>query len=376
MWPPHEQGPLLGPTNGDAGATLIVGVAQAGKVTITWLNWDTGTPFAAQHQKVIAEFNRQHPDIEVEMIQGPHADPSKFMVLKGSSRTIPDIIWVVDFEMGWYAHNDLLMDLNQFQAVAPVAIDKWFPVWRQVATVGGRLCGVPVDTAFYTIGYNADMLREAGVAVPDDEHWTWDDYMHIATKLTKRDASNRILQLGASLPAFNSWPGVGFLRSFGGYFATPTGDIGIDSPGSLLAYEFCRTFVQQIAGSPADWIASGRHITSPDFAAGHAAIYARVGSWDLSTYRGKIPFDWGILKQPKGPAGRFLSVSNTYYAIPKGAKYPAEAWELIRFLNSDWAVRFYAETGRMWPPTAHMLSSVYASTGLPPKMLDKVAVNQ
>jgi hypothetical protein len=42
------------------------------KVKISWLNWDVGSVYMPIHEQVLAEFGKTHPNIEVEMVQGPY----------------------------------------------------------------------------------------------------------------------------------------------------------------------------------------------------------------------------------------------------------------------------------------------------------------
>jgi len=345
------------------------------KVKISWLNWDVGSVYMPIHEQVLAEFGKTHPNIEVEMVQGPYADPSKFLILCGNPETMPDIIWVTSYELGWYVQNDLLMDVSQLHKGAPVAIDRWFPIWRQMAMIGGHLYGVPCDTALYTVGLNLDMISEAGLVVSDNT-WTWDEYMGMAAKLTRRDAEGNITHLGGSLPMFHSWLTPGYLRSFGGSFVTLDGDIGIDRPESLKAYEFLRDLYQTVAGSPALVAASGLHMSGGQFDQGRVAMTTSVGCWEIGPLMSQVGFAWRVAKVPRGPAGRYINATNTFNAIPKGAQHPKEAWELIRFLNSDWALKYYAQAGRNWPPSPHMMSAAFALTGADAPVLQDVIVGQ
>jgi len=64
------------------------------------------------------------------------------------------------------------------------------PLWRQVATVDGKVYGVPVaSTTHYAIVYRTDLVRQAGLD-PDNPPRTWEEFFYWGQRLT--DPGKRI----------------------------------------------------------------------------------------------------------------------------------------------------------------------------------------
>jgi multiple sugar transport system substrate-binding protein len=342
-------------------------VEAAEQVTITWMNWyTTDIHYAPVQKQIIAEFEKLHPNIKVEMIEGPWSDPSKLLVLIGTNNS-PDVIWVVDFELGWYIDSGLLLDLSPYQEKDPVLMNEWVPLVKQTATAFSGLWGVPFDMInIYGLTYNRNMFDAAGVQPPTD-NWTWDDYLTGAKKLTKFNEDGRIIELGGNTPYFTNWPGLGLIKSFGGAFVTADGQgIAIDQQGSISAHNFIREYVRSVMSSVN---------TAMNFSDGKVGM-AWTGTWDLGRLKNACKFDWDVAYTPQGPNGRYVSTSYTFWGIPKASKHPDEAWKFIKFVNEDWAMKLYAEAGRI-PPRIPLLSYMSeAQLGIETAKFRKVFIEQ
>ena len=52
--------------------------------------------------------------------------------------------------------------------------------------VGGTLVGAPIGVANFSIAVNPTVLEKAGVAMPDDKTWTWDDLAETSAQVTEK----------------------------------------------------------------------------------------------------------------------------------------------------------------------------------------------
>ena len=53
-------------------------------------------------------------------------------------------------------------------------------------TVDGTQVGAPIGVANFSIAVNPTVLEKAGVAMPDDKTWTWDDLAEISAQVTEK----------------------------------------------------------------------------------------------------------------------------------------------------------------------------------------------
>jgi len=83
--------------------------------------------------------------------------------------------------------------------------------------IGDKLFGLPTWCLVMYLYYNKRLLDEAGVAYPTPQT-TWEEYVEMAKKLTKKDSSGAITQYGAN--GWGSWtlPVAQDVWSAGGHF--------------------------------------------------------------------------------------------------------------------------------------------------------------
>jgi len=197
--------------------------------------FDPNKPEDAYTRQLI-EFTRKHPDIEVQQwggisIPGGGGRASLMMAIAG--KTAPDI------GMSWFhiIRNEIkqqfLYPLNEwigFDSNGNGQIDddeaKWegwkrVPLlWRNVATVNGKVYGIPVPVKNITaIIFRIDMVKAASLD-PNKPPKTWDELYYWCQKLTdpNRNIPGAIIQSGQKgicLPA-NGFLFLPWIRSAGG----------------------------------------------------------------------------------------------------------------------------------------------------------------
>ena len=60
------------------------------------------------------------------------------------------------------------------------------PKVLETGTVDGTQVGAPIGVANFSIAVNPTVLEKAGVAMPDDKTWTWDDLAATSAKVTEK----------------------------------------------------------------------------------------------------------------------------------------------------------------------------------------------
>ena len=197
--------------------------------------FDPNEPEDAYTRQII-DFTRKHPDIEVQQwggisIPGGGGRASLMMAIAG--KTAPDI------GMSWFhtIRNEIkqqfLCPLNEWigddkNGNGQIDDDeaKWpgwqnvSPMMRKVATVNGKVYGIPVPVKNITaIIFRIDMVKAAGLD-PNKPPKTWDELYYWCQKLTdpNKNIPGAIIpsgQKGISLPA-NGFLFLPWIRSAGG----------------------------------------------------------------------------------------------------------------------------------------------------------------
>jgi multiple sugar transport system substrate-binding protein len=155
---------------------------DGGPVTLRFLWWGSD----ARHkmtQQMIDAFEAEHPTIKVEgefTGWGDYWDKLATSVAGGNA---PDVIQQESRYVREYADRKALLDLSQHSSV--LKMDKLDPAVAQTGTIDGKTYAVPTGVNAYTVVANPALFEKAGVDVPDDTTWTWDEYLQTASKVSK-----------------------------------------------------------------------------------------------------------------------------------------------------------------------------------------------
>ncbi|MGY0020140.1 ABC transporter substrate-binding protein [Streptomyces sp. YJ-C3] len=168
-----------------AGCSSGDGASEAasarGRTTLSYGIWDVAQ--APGMQRIIKAFERQNPEISVEIQLTPWT--SYWTTLRTSMRggTAPDVFWMNAVNIQLYAANGALEPLSEHIARDRTPLGRHPEALVDIYAYEGRQYGLPKD--FDTIGlwYNKALFDKAGITYPDSS-WTWDDVRDAARELT------------------------------------------------------------------------------------------------------------------------------------------------------------------------------------------------
>lgn len=221
----------------------------------------------------------------------------------------------------------------------------------------GRQYGMPDYCGIWGMYYNADILEEAGLPIPDPATWDVDQYREYTLRVTKRDSSGLLTQAGTEVNNSLEFGLSTAIWSFGGEVSDE--DRVICKMSESLAMDAMRFRAAQmwedrVIPSPAESsalnIAGGWGI----FPSGRSAFHEN-GAWFLCQGVGNIPaiadkFRYGTLPHYKGPTGKreTFCTTDTWMASTQ-AEHPDACWEFEKFLVSPERQAHLATNGRLQP---------------------------
>ncbi|GAA2725421.1 ABC transporter substrate-binding protein [Cellulomonas aerilata] len=130
----------------------------------------------------------------------------------------PDVIMQEERYLRDYGERGVIADLNDFD----IATDK---IEEEILSVGefdGGQYGIPTGINVYSVLANPAVFEKAGVEMPDDETWTWEEYQDIAIEIGASGQSVFGMQdHGYNEPGF-----MVFARQRGEELYTPEGELG------------------------------------------------------------------------------------------------------------------------------------------------------
>jgi multiple sugar transport system substrate-binding protein len=164
--------------------------AVSGKVV--YLSSSPGGDLRQQEeQKLFADFNAQHPKVQVEVVVGAGGwapAKEKFIVSAAGGQPI-DLT-----QNGWGVWTDLseggvITELTPLLKRDKISLAEFMEGAVQAYTVDGKTWALPVTVSADALFYNVDLFKANGIPEPpqnpEDKTWTMDKFLEVAQKLTR-----------------------------------------------------------------------------------------------------------------------------------------------------------------------------------------------
>jgi multiple sugar transport system substrate-binding protein len=313
-----------------------------GEVTLSYGMWDAAQQPAME--KIIAEFNKEHPDIKVKIQLTPWDDYWTKLQTAATGGSAPDVFWMTLAYFQYYADGGALLPLDDQIAEDDVDMSNFVPAITEGYVYDDTTYGMPKDVNAFGLFYNKKLFEDAGVALPDDS-WTWDDVVAAAQDLTDPDKG----VYGIAAPEADEGTWYLTVPQAGGYVISEDGtESGYDLPETIKGIEFWEDMVNEHHVSP-----DLQQLTDTDaltmFTSGKVAMFYG-GSWDpvaIADVPAAKAFT-GVVPLPEGDTANYYSngLANSIFA---DTDHPEEAWEFVKFLGSKQANEIQATTGTVIP---------------------------
>jgi len=150
------------------------------KASLTFAWW--GNPVRnAYTDQIIKTYTSAHDTITVAQQPGEWATYWTKLSTQVAGGTAPDIIQMDQAYIAEYGGRGALADLSTIKSIDTAPLKDTLAA----GTLNGKLYGIPTGNNAVTVAINTTLFDQAGVAVPDDKTWTWDQYLDIAHQLTQ-----------------------------------------------------------------------------------------------------------------------------------------------------------------------------------------------
>lgn len=298
---------------------LFVGFgAMAQQITLKWATW------GPEHidRQLIAAFEAQHPDIKIEYIgsvYGEHHDKVKIQTAAGIG---PDIFAVDGYYIAEFVTAGLLLPLDGLLAEdASFSMEDYFPAALPDVQYRGRTYGLPYISAPQYMVYNVSHFKESGLALPDP-HWTRDEFVDYARRLTRTDGSQTIRYGSSEFLGWDRfWP---WVWSAGGrVFDENHKKFLLTEPEALDGLNWMNDMRQAgLTISP----------VSVPFASDNVSISFMYPAGFPSVTGQNWPFEWDVILWPAGPGGQYSIWKGNAMGISATTEHPEAAWLFLKFL--------------------------------------------
>lgn len=296
--------------------------------------------------RLLPEFERENPDIQVDLQQLPLTAAHQKLLTAFAGDTLPDIsqlgnTWMPEF-VALHALEPLQSKVAQSSVITPG--DYFASIWA-TNIYDGALYGVPwyVDTRL--LFYRRDVLKAAGFDAPPRDWQEWRRMLAALSHpqqgiygiLLPTNEYEQLLSLALQQPdpllreggRYGNFESPGFKRALGFYVDT-------------FRQHQAPAITNVEAGNP--WSEFGRGVYDFYFS----------GPWNIGEFRKRLPpgeqDDWDTAPLP-GPDGPGASMAGgCSLVIFRNSPHKQTAWKLIEYLSRpEVQQRFYALLGDMPP---------------------------
>ncbi|MFH1214362.1 MAG: extracellular solute-binding protein [Candidatus Neomarinimicrobiota bacterium] len=289
-------------------------------------------------RKMVAQWNDEHPEQPVELIQGTWSSVHDFLITGFETGDIPDIFHYESAIIVDFALRDYLADLAPYiqdelkQDVLDVA-------WSSVTRSDGQVIGIPFLAESFIVLYNKKLFAEAGISAPSFEKpWSWSDLQLAARRLTLDINADGVtdrwgvaigLRSGANLIMNHS-------IAFGGsYFYTDENgliDVQVGEPEKELLGDILTMLYTDKSMAPAS-LGQTSSALIPGFLAGRYAMLVGAGAWARQQVveNAEESFEWGVMP-PLRARTQKTGLNTQTFSISKSSAKLIPAIQFINYL--------------------------------------------
>ncbi len=278
----------------------------------------------------VAEFTRLHPKIHIQLqyVNNDFALQKVTVALQGGQQ--PDISYQYGTNMPQVSQAPKVVNLTKTVQQPAFGWSDFVPGERAVATVGGKVLGVPALVDNLAVVYNKTLFQQHHLAVPT-AGWTWSQLAADARAIA--DPAHKIF--GLTFPADGSettvWEYEAMLWEAGGSILTQdNAKAAFNSPAGVQALQTLRS-MQQAHSLYLDFHPdAGRSETL--FNSGKIGMFV-TGPWDLSSFP---DVHYGVQYMPSfAPGGSHQTIAgpDNWVVFDNGPARVRASEEFLRFMT-------------------------------------------
>lgn len=296
-------------------------------------SWWGGDKRAQLTQEAIKQFEAENPKIKVKPEFGDWSGYWDKLATQVAANDAPDIIQMDEKYITEYSSRGALLDLSKYD----IDTSKLDEAALNAGKSEKGLTGIAAGINAATILANPKVFEAAGVPLPDDAKWTWDDFGRIAAEITAKSPKGTYgaAAYGTDEASLGVW-----LRQSGKSLYTSDGKLGFE-PGDIAQWW---AFLKELSQKKA--VPSASEVVEAE-----AAPLDQSG---LATGRNGMAFWWSnqapALEKASGGDLKILrfptktgSAADTklwykasqFWSASSRTKHPQETAKFINFLTNN-----------------------------------------
>ena len=324
-----------------AGALLTIPPRDTGgRRTLVWV-----TDANPARKSQIALFEKYAPELTAVVDSG-NLDTSK-VIVQSSGGVGPDVMDCYScYQTDTYVRTGIAWDITERANELGITPDICWPGARNIMTWQGRQYTFPTNCGVMALFFNKDIFDELEMDYPASD-WTWEEFVEVARKLTRRRADAR----GYERFALNDYWWMDAVWQAGGAFYSEDGTrCVLDSPEARQGWRFWNDLRAKWDIMPDAVELSGLAGESVQYGGGQPGLFLSGryvfylgGRWNQIAWRqanaeraqaGLAPFRYGVVGMPRKQrrASRFVARAT---AINRLGDRREDALKFLQFLAGE-----------------------------------------
>lgn len=335
----------------------------AGQVTLTYQNWTANENEMPWETELIKKFEDAHPNIKINLVLTPVAQFWDAIPTETAAGKAPDVYEIIPEYVLTYAKKNVIRAVDEYvtrEGGASFSGQYFGAAWGMV-NQGGHVYGLPWRFGPSAMFINKDLFDAAGISVPTS--WTWDEFLHIAQRLT--DASKGVygFAYSGSKDSFGtSWEWLGHLFASGGQLLDQSGNPAIASPTAVQSFTWWTDLLTKYHVVPPETPTLDEGSITDLLGTGKVAMWNN-GPWFIGSFAKYSSAHIVTAPMPRGVTDG-SSAGGTLLAVSPQTKHSDEAWEFIKFMTSQSILREWSTRGSFMPTRSDVLQDPFFHTGM------------
>ena len=315
-----------------------------------WEGW-TGDE-AKTFTKLVNEYEKQNPGDKISSLYVDNDDTLQKVTTAVRGGSPPDIAYLYGSWAPNVATIPQVVDLTQVVKRSGVNWNDFYVGERDVATVNGKVIGIPALVDNLAVVYNKKLFAAAGLA-PPSANWTWPEFVADAQKLTV--ASKKQYGTAYVTPGTEDtvWHWEALLWAAGGQILNSGNTkAAFNSPAGLTSLNTLKT----LAASKSMYFDPTDQAYENVFNSGKIGMLV-TGPWDLSTFP-NVQYGVQVMPSYPGTDGGHQTISgpDNWVVFNNGSAKTAAAEKFLLWLTAPAQVKTWSlATGDL--PTRTSVSS-------------------
>ena len=320
-----------------AAALSSLAVAQAPVDISFYYPVAVGGPITKIIDKFAIDFEKENPGIKVHPIySGTYQDSITKALTAVKSNDAPAMSVLLSTDMYTLIDEDAIVPWDPLIRTAEdrAWLQGFYPAFMENSQTGGKTWGIPFQRSTIVLYYNKEMFKEAGLD-PNHAPETWKEMAEYAQKLTKRDASGKVMQWGVQIPAsgFPYWLFQGLTTENGVQLMNAAGtETYYDKPAVIEAVQYWVDLTSKYKAHPEGIVEWGT--TPKDFFERKVAMmWTTTGN--LTNVRSNAKFDFGVAMLPANKRRGSPTGGGNFYLFKQAKpEQQAAAFKFVKWITS------------------------------------------